>query len=157
MTDSIVPDAQAGYEKVMTGLSTALRRTNMVEGMGLLEGGGIASAEALVLDNEIAGYIRRFVDGISLEEDRIDMDLFRNVGVGDGKNFLGEDHTLKYYKKEMWMAELSNRYSLSTWMEMGAKDLRMRAGELIEEKLAKFVPPELPEDFEEKAEKIIEG
>ena len=157
MSDSEVPDAQAGYEKVMTGLSTALRKTNMVEGMGLLEGGGIASAEALILDNEIAGYIRRFIEGISVEADRIDLDLFKRVGVGEGKNFLSEDHTLKYYKKEMWMAELSNRYSLSTWKEMGAKDLRMRARELIEEKLEDYVPPELPGDFEEKANKIIEG
>ena len=157
MSDSEVPDAQAGYEKVMTGLSTALRRTNMVEGMGLLEGGGIASAETLVLDNEIAGYIRRFIDGINLEEDRIDMDLFKRVGSGEGKNFLSEDHTLKYFKKEMWMAELSNRYGLSTWIEKGAKDLRTRARELIEEKLNNFIPPELPGDFEEKADKIIEG
>lgn len=155
MTDSTVPDAQAGYEKVMTGLAAALRKTNMVEGMGLLEGGGIASAEALVLDNEIAGYVRRFVDGISLEEDRIDIDVFKQVGVGEGRNFLSEDHTFKYFKKELWMAELSNRYSLSNWRENGAMDLRMRARELIEEKLKRHVPPEIPEDFEEEVDKII--
>jgi trimethylamine---corrinoid protein Co-methyltransferase len=157
MSDSEVPDAQAGYEKVMSGLATALRRTNMIEGMGLLEGGGIASAEALVLDNEIAGYIRRFTEGISFEEDRIDMELFKKVGAGDGRNFLGEDHTLKYYRKEMWLAELSNRYSLSNWLEQGAKDIRMRAKELIQEKLYHFIPLDLPENFEEKANKIIEG
>ncbi len=156
MSDSEVPDAQAGYEKVMSGLATALRRTNMVEGMGLLEGGGIASAEALVLDHEIAGYIRRFIEGISLEGDRIDIELFKKIGAGEGKNFLGEDHTLKYFKKEMWLAELSNRYSLSNWLEKGAKDIGMRAKELIKKKLDNFFPPDLPKNFEKHVEKIIE-
>ena len=49
VTDSQVPDVQAGYEKVMTGLSAALRKTNWIWGMGLIGGCGIMSAESFGL------------------------------------------------------------------------------------------------------------
>jgi len=157
LTDSKVPDEQAGHEKVMTGLSLALHRTNMMMGMGTLEGGGIMSAEALAIDNEIVGYIRRFLDGINMDEDRINIDVFRSVGVGPGKNFLSETHTLKYFKKELWIPELSDRQGFAKWSRDGGMDIRTRARKVLEELLRKPIFPHIPEDFEQECDRIIEN
>lgn len=158
VSDSKTLDEQAGYEKVMTGLSAALQRTNIIYGMGLLEEGGIMSAEALVIDNEIVGYIRRFLDGINTDENRIDIDVFRSVGVGTGKNFLGEAHTLKYFKKELWIPELSDRQGFAKWSQDGERSIRTRARKVLEEALEKpILPRNIPEGFEHECDKIIGG
>jgi len=62
LTDSVMLDSQASYEKLMTALIHRLSGVNMVWGIGNLETSKAISPEAAVIDNEIIGNCLRFAD-----------------------------------------------------------------------------------------------
>lgn len=59
--------------------------------------------------------------GFDIDDISISMDVIRKVGPqGD---FLNTHHTLKGFRKEHWLPELSNRMSLGTWNSFGSETL----------------------------------
>ncbi len=63
-TESMLADAQNAFEKMITGLADAAAGVNFIWGAGNLESTLAMSPEALVTDDEIAGYFLRFHTGI---------------------------------------------------------------------------------------------
>ena len=62
-TEAMSFDAQAAFEKMITGLAHAAAGVNLIWGAGNLESTLAMSPEALVADDEIAGYFLRFQHG----------------------------------------------------------------------------------------------
>ncbi len=65
LSDSKVPDAQAGFEGGMGALLAGLAGINMIAGPGMLDFESTQSFEKLIIDNEIAGMVKRFTQGIT--------------------------------------------------------------------------------------------
>ncbi|GAH57560.1 unnamed protein product, partial [marine sediment metagenome] len=64
LSDSKVPDAQSGFEAGMSSLLAGLAGVNMVSGAGMLDFESTQSIEKLIIDNEIAGMVKRLIRGV---------------------------------------------------------------------------------------------
>jgi len=113
----------------MTALLPALAGANMLYGMGMLELGVTFSFAQLIIDDEIANMVRRVVRGVDVTDTTLAVDVIREVGGGQGKHFLMEDHTLEYMKAEQQPANFFDRKARENWVAAGSKDALARAQE----------------------------
>ena len=115
------PDSQAAFEKMMTGLAHAAAGRELHLGRGNLESTLAMSPEALVIDDEIAGYFLRYRRGFEVNDETIALDAVREVGPGD---YLSQ-HTLEHYRYVLSRAHLATRTPRQVGDE-GVAELRGR-------------------------------
>ncbi len=126
-TESMCADSQAAFEKMMTGLAHTAAGVNFIWGAGNLESTLAMSPEALVTDNEIAGYFLRFRKGIPVDEESMAMEAIQEAGrSGD---FLNSPHTLKHFRQVLSRAQLAVRGRRGDWQTRGSKTLEESAEE----------------------------
>ncbi len=63
VSDSKLPDIQAGIESALSLQAAAQRGTSLALGVGSLESGAMGSFEMVVIADEIVGYLRQLADG----------------------------------------------------------------------------------------------
>lgn len=144
MTDSKIEDAQAGYEKGYGVTLAAQAGADMINlSVGMLGSIMVASAESLVIDNDMCGAILRGVRGIEVEDALLDIDAIERVVSGDG-HFLGEAQTLALMKSEYLYPELGDRQSVSDWLDSGAESIWQRAQQRVQDILAESPSGHLP-------------
>jgi len=154
-TDSKLLDQQTGYEKAAISLLPLLAGINVHWGAGVVGSAIAASYEQLVIDNEILGMLKRMVEGISVNDDTLAVDLICRVGPRG--NYLGEEHTVKYLLKEHWMPRISEKRTLEGWRKAGAKDIAQKAWEVAEEILKSHYPEPLDEDVQKELDAIVKN
>src|SRR3954469_21481481 len=97
LTSSQTPDAQAGYEALMTLLPTFLAGANWVmHSAGWLEGGLVAGFEKFVIDVELVQMLQHEFTPLEVDEASLAFDAHREVG--HGGHFLGAVHTLERFR-----------------------------------------------------------
>ena len=127
MTDSKLPDNQAGYEKGITALLTALSGpTFLYESAGMLASLLGCSLEAMVIDDEMLSAIRRCMRGIEVTEETLSTDVIEETVRGPG-HFLGHEQTLALMQSEYVYPHIDDRSSPDDWQEKGAQDMWGRA------------------------------
>ncbi len=78
-----IPDAQAALEKGSSLLASMLAGADFVDlFFGSYDGFNTTSLEQVVIDHEIAGYARRYAQGIEVDASRLSLDLINAVGPG---------------------------------------------------------------------------
>jgi trimethylamine---corrinoid protein Co-methyltransferase len=118
-TESMCADSQAAFEKMTTGLAHAMAGVSFIWGAGNLESTLSMSPEALVMDDEIAGYFLRYQKGIKVDEESLALATIEEVGLtGD---FLTADHTLRHYRDVLSRPVIASRLRRSTWEKRGAR------------------------------------
>jgi trimethylamine--corrinoid protein Co-methyltransferase len=155
LSDSKVLDAQNGYEKMLTGVLPALSGLNMVTGMGLSASESIACFEQLVMDNEVAGMIKRAKRGVDFSREALAVDLIKEVRF-EG-NFLKEKHTLEHFQTDHWIPTLSDRDAPDGWVRNGSPDLRKKAKEIAVQILKSHQPAPIPRHVDVELRKIVEA
>jgi len=153
-SDSKISDAQMGLEEAFSLLHMGLAGTNLIQGCGLLEYGLTGSLVMLVIGDEIIGMIRKIIKGIEVNEERLARGGID--AVQPGGTYLGEEHTLKYFRKEFWWPTLMNRNRIKDWTEAGSKSLGQRATEKTHRILQTHEPEKLSDDVLAKLKEIIE-
>jgi len=139
MSDSKIPDIQAGYEKAITSLLTGLAGANFIhDAAGLLEFCMTVAYEQYVIDNEIIGMAMRAVRGIEVSEDTLGEKVIKEVGPGG--HFLTQEHTLKHMRDEFFQPDISDRQRRELWEEEGALNARERALKKAKHILADYKP-----------------
>jgi len=127
MTDSKIEDVQAGYEKGYSVALAAQAGADMINlSVGMLGSIMVASAESLLIDNDMCGAILRTVRGIEVSDELLDLDSIERVVCGEG-HYLGEPQTLELMKSEYVYPELGNRQSVADWLDAGAETIWQRA------------------------------
>jgi trimethylamine--corrinoid protein Co-methyltransferase len=154
LADTKSIDVQLGMEKLGTGLLPALAETNMVVGMGLLADENAISLEALLIDHEVAGWVRRAMRGIEVTDGTTDLSVFKQVG--PGADFVGTQHTRENFRREMFIPTIMDRGYLALHKDPRAKAMRNRAKEFYRKMMEQYKSPELPRDIETKLDRIIE-
>ena len=140
MTDSKVPDNQAGYEKGITALLAGLSGANLVhEAAGMQASLLGCSYEALVIDSEMLGTVLRAIRGIEVTDETLSVEVIEEVVNGPG-HFLGQDQTLSLMDSEYIYPELGDRERPATWEEAGSLDIRDRARIRVKEVLSTHYP-----------------
>jgi len=142
LTSSQVPDAQAGYESLMTLLPTFLAGTNWVmHTAGWLEGGLVAGYEKFIIDAEIVEMLQTEFTPLEIDEASLAFDA--HVEVGSGGHFLGAMHTLERFRTCFRRPFLSSSDNYERWMRGGSLDTAVRAEAVWRKRLDEYEQPPL--------------
>jgi trimethylamine--corrinoid protein Co-methyltransferase len=119
----------------------------------MLEAGMTFSFGQLVIDDEIAAMVKRIVNGVSLEDELMGVELIKKVGIG--KNFLSQRHTLNNIETEQVQATIIDRRMRGAWEKRGSKSLIQSANEKAADLLKTHEPLPLPEDLIQELKRIV--
>jgi len=156
LTDSKIPDIQAGYEKGMTLIMAALAGANYIHNAaGMLESTTTVAYEQYVIDNEIIGMAMRALQGIEVNENTLALKVIDKVGPGG--NFLAERHTISHMRSEFFFPMVSDRSSREKWLSEGGKDARERAREIAKNILTTHKPLPIPSEVDKRIKSSIKG
>jgi trimethylamine--corrinoid protein Co-methyltransferase len=126
LTDASCPDAQAGFESMLSLATTVGNGVDFVlHAAGILSSYLAFSYEKFVLDDEMCGMVRRFQRGIDVTPESLAYDAIAEVGPGG--NFLMQEQTVVRCHTEFWQPALGDRSGLEAWMAGGRQDAVARA------------------------------
>lgn len=147
-TEAMTSDLQAAFEKMMTGMAHVLARANFIWGAGNLESTLAMSPEALVVDDEIAGYCLRLGEGFKVESETLAFDVIREAGLSG--DFMTSAHTLAHYREVLSRPMLAARTRREVWESKGGRTY----GEAVQERVREILThePEPPLDARQSAE-----
>lgn len=148
-----VPDGEAAAEAMMNMLLNAQAGMTMSQSLGTLSWGMYGSQEMVVICDQIVDMIRRVMDGITVNDDTLALDVIREVG--QGGNYLNHDHTVQYFRKEMFFPKLFVRQTIDGWLKAGGKMIHEVAHERVLEILDKTGPVELPPGADQELERAL--
>ncbi|MCP4492327.1 MAG: trimethylamine methyltransferase [Gammaproteobacteria bacterium] len=150
MTDSKIPDAQAGYEKGISIALASLAGANRVcEAGGMLGSLMGCSFESLFIDNEALGMILRTARGIEISEETLSLEVIKECAIDPG-HFLGNSQTLQYMESEYLYPTLMDRTTTSDWEQDGSRDIFERSRERVGEILASHYPAHIDSTADQK-------
>ena len=148
LTDSKVPDVQAGYEKGISSVTAALAGANFIHhSAGFLESLLAVAYEQYVIDDDINGAVMRMVRGIEVTDETLAVDVIREVVLGEG-HFLGHPQTLSRMNDEYYYPHTADRRSRGDWEEAGARDMRDLARQKARELLTTEWPTHIPDEVD---------
>jgi len=153
-TDACAPDLRCGMEKGMTMLMPVLCGAVGFGTVGHLENAVTFSPLQLVLDNEIARYVRRAVKGFEISDEAVNAELVNRVG--PGSSFLGEPETAQQYRQFINLAPF---FKVEPWGESEKIDQERlwisMARKKVEELLAREHEPVLSDDQIQAVDDIV--
>jgi len=140
MTDSKLPDYQAGYEKALAiALAAQAGCNNVSESSGMLGSLMALSLESLLIDNDLLGAALRTVRGIEVNEETLSYGVIEEVVKGEG-HFLRNPQTLGLMRSGYEYPALADRSTAEAWQAGGSPDIRTRAGERVRSILSSHYP-----------------
>ncbi len=149
MTDSKMPDFQAGYEKGITELLSALAGANLIyEAAGMYGSLLACSTESFVLDNDLIGGILRATRGIEVDDNTLSLETIKDVCIDGPGHFLGHPQTLDRMQSDYYYPDLADRRTPQDWQDQGAPQLLEQAREKTRELLAAPHPEHLPKEVD---------
>lgn len=142
-SDAHCLDEQNAWEKMLTMAVAMNAGVNIMVNAGAFATVSTVSYEQLVLDDEMAAICQQLLRGVEVSAETLALDLIE--GVGPGGNFLAQKHTLKHWRNDYWLPQVSNRVSFSAWSKAGNKDVVTVAAERAKKLLAEHQPAPLPQ------------
>jgi trimethylamine--corrinoid protein Co-methyltransferase len=144
VADSMIADSQAATEHAFNALLPALCGAGVIAGMGHVEHCYTYDPALLVLDNDLIAAVRRLMRGIEVSDETLGMDAIQRVGPGG--NYLTDEHTLKYFRREYFVPKTANRFVRGVWEGKGSPD----ATELARQRARKLLAEHQSEPLDEK-------
>lgn len=151
-SDSKIFDEQAAAEGALWMMLTALSGGNLIHDVGYIESGLTASYDQIVAMNEIAGLVKRFMQGMEVTDETLAVDVIDRVGPMG--HFLGDDHTFKHFR-ENWVPSLLDRSTFADWESDGAHSLRERVRARVQTTLEHHSPEPLPDEIGSKLDEVL--
>jgi trimethylamine--corrinoid protein Co-methyltransferase len=106
------------------------------------------------MDNDVAGMIGRFMEGVEVSHETLALDLIEKIGPIPGF-FLGEQHTRDWWPKEQYVPEASDQLTHLEWEVAGKKSALDYAKEKCADILANYEHT-LPPDKDEELDRILD-
>ena len=155
-TNAHTLDIQSGYERALNALLPALAGADELSGIGEMAAGVTGSLAQLVVDNSIAGSVRRAVKGFEVNEDSLAVEVIREVMEGE-RNYLTQLHTVNYLRAgEIYLDKLVENRTYQEWLDAGKPDLAEKAHAKAEQILKEHIVPPLDEYQNKELDKIIQ-
>jgi len=146
LTDSKIPDAQAGYEKGCHHTFIANAGGNMIYGAaGPLASITACSKAGLVIDNDIIGMALRTVSGIKVDREEIALEVVKNVSLEGPGHYLGHPLTIERMKQDFFYPRVGDRQSTQDWIDSGSLSVVDRAVEITDDILRTHFPRHIPD------------
>ena len=143
-TESMCTDAQASLDKMGGFFSHLQSGVSNIWAVGQLESELAFSPAQAVIDDEIISYVKRYLRGVTVNEDTLAVELSREVGISG--SFLGEYHTIENFQDELFQPNILFRKVRDHWKDLGSKTLTEVAEEKAKELMEKDVENGLSED-----------
>lgn len=159
LTDSKIPDTQAGWEKAMTTLLVAMAGSNYVHhAAGMLESMLTVAYEQFVIDDEIIGMCCKVLKGITVDTERLALEVIDTVGPGG--NFITADHTMDHLHTEYFRGNgVTDQQGRDKWSEDGSPDARKRACDIVRKILAEkersYIDPKVDQTIRKKYDILL--
>ena len=153
-SDAPAPGPEAVIEKLITMLPQALAGADIVIGFGEIQGDQALVLEQILVDNELAHFVERLIEGIG---EPAAPDVATEVaGVGPGGHFLANPATRRAARsREFLTPTLIGRHGYEAWRELGSPSMYGRARERVQEILAGPVVDPLPEAIEAELDRLL--
>jgi trimethylamine--corrinoid protein Co-methyltransferase len=149
-------DPQTGYDMAVGLTVSAMAGINYNVSVGSVGPGEMGmSMEKMVLDDELVGYIKRIMRGVEVTEETMAVDIIDEVGIGG--NYLGNDHTRKWFRREQYFPSLFDRRKFEDWKRRGQKNAVVRSQERVDEILKNYWPEPLDGDIKRRIEDHIKS
>jgi trimethylamine--corrinoid protein Co-methyltransferase len=154
MSDSKLPDNQAGYEKALTMTLAALSGGGFVyESAGMLASLLGCSVEALIIDDEMLSSLRRVARGIEVTPDSLSVEVIKEAALGVG-HFLGSEQTLRLMETEFTYPNHADRSSPDDWLDAGSTDIWERARRHADVVLSTQTPSKIDSEKDKKIREL---
>lgn len=150
-TDAHSLDQQAAMEHGMLTLVAALDGANLIHDVGYMGQGLTGNPAAIVMCNEIIGFVKRMVRGFDISRESMALDVISRVGPGG--NYLAEEHTLKMFRQEIWQPALLNRDDADVWTANGRKTY----GDIVRQKAIEILESHKPQPLPEATVKTVDS
>jgi trimethylamine--corrinoid protein Co-methyltransferase len=111
-TGAKLPDWQAGVENSLSTFMASAVTSDMLLGIGLLNGSRIWSYTQMLLDAEIYSIVRKTLKGIDVSDEALALDAIREVGPNG--DFLALKHT-RAHMRELWQSRYMDRRMYGIW------------------------------------------
>jgi trimethylamine--corrinoid protein Co-methyltransferase len=154
-SDSNVLDEQAAAEAHQKLFLSAIAGSNLIHDVGYIDNGMTSSFELLVMCNDFASRVRRFLRSFMVSDETMALDVIHQVG--PGKEYLTHPSTASKFKEENWMPGLIDRQNYLTWEKSGRKTMKQLANEKARWIVENHRPQRLPEDIEKQVKAIVEA
>ena len=152
-SDSKMNDYQCGAESAMSQMLLALSGVKVVYGLGELAGMDANSLEKIVMDHELFKSVKKLTQGINVSEETLAFDVIEKIGPeGD---FLNNEHTFKWFRKEYLFAEIFNRQGKSTWENDGSIDIQTVATNYVKEVLTESSLNKLSPEKDKELDRVM--
>jgi trimethylamine--corrinoid protein Co-methyltransferase len=140
LTDSKIPDIQAGFEKGLTTAAVALAGAQYNHhAAGMLESMLTVAYEQYIIDDDINGQAMRLVRGLEVTEESLSLDVIHDVCNGEG-HYLGHPQTLELMNSEYHYPHSVDRSIRGDWEEGGSLDMRERSRQQARDILKSYFP-----------------
>lgn len=148
-------DFQNGYEKMIMAFTAAIAGCNIIGLHGGLHGELTFHPVQAILDDDVAGIVGRFIEGVEVSDETLAMNLIEEVGPIPGF-YLDKEHTRKWWNNEQFVPKVADRLTYPEWMKKGKKSTLDYGKEKMQEILARHEPEPLTPEQDKEIEKILE-
>jgi trimethylamine--corrinoid protein Co-methyltransferase len=150
ITESKLPDAQAGFEKGLTTAVTALAGAQYNHhSAGMLESLLAVAYEQYVIDDDINGQVMRLVRGLEVTDEALSLDVIHEVCTDGPGHYLGHDQTVRLMTTEFHYPHTADRATRADWESAGGLDMRERARRRAVERLGSHYPEIIPAELDQ--------
>jgi len=148
LSDSKIPDAQAGWEKAFSTLLAVMGGNNYIHhAAGMLESMSAVAYEQYIIDDEIIGASCKLLKGICVDEEHLAFDAIKQTGPGG--HYLMSSHTLEHLRSEYFEGSgISHTGNRNDWEEGGCQDTWQRANEMAKSVIYNDTIPKIDKDIE---------
>jgi len=149
--DAKTPDIQAGYEKAFSILQVALSGGDYIHhSAGMLDSLMTVAYEQFVIDNDINGMATRVLEGITVNDETLALDVIREVGPGG--MFLTQEHTRKFARSSEFYVPNDITRRVPPGSE-DARDLRDHVRRVARRLIGRPTEPLIPADVDQEIRK----
>ncbi|NUQ63534.1 MAG: trimethylamine methyltransferase family protein [Pirellulales bacterium] len=152
-TDACVAGTQVGVEKAISMYSAVMAGAIGFGTVGHLENAVTFSPLQLVIDNEIARYVRRAVRGIEVNDETLALEVIEQMGI-NGRAY-DHDHTARHYRSEELLSPFFECLSWGAADSLDRERFERRAAARARELLAAESDPPLNTEQEAAIDEIV--
>ena len=153
VSDSQVPDAQAGMEATQMTFLSMQAGSNLSHDVGYLDFGLTGSLEQIVLVDEFIAMNRRLFSGIPVDRDTMAVEAIAETGPGG--HYMTSDHTYRHMRDVQWRPSILNRYGREKWEAEGSLDLAQKANRKARALLESHEVPAPPANVAAKVAELV--
>lgn len=151
-TDSFVPDGQFMVETSLKAAIISQAGADILGAAGRLNALAANSPVQLIVDDAVAGMLKRAKSGVTVNNDTLAWEEILNTTPGD--HFLKRTHTLRHCREAL-RSDLFASRTWEAWNSEGAQDLYTRALNKYRELKQHLPQPELPKEAIAEMERIV--